>query len=478
MSFKPASILQLTLLGFILAAIPLALGLLNTKVQVDRLGESVQQAVKASIAAVESGRIISAQALNMERSALQYLVLGDDAILQRYENQRQSFQKEIERLSQMPGDPVLAARLQALKENEARLYQKLLLAPASEQGPNQGAHLQDDEQLAGLAAPIPFDVTTLVSRESQRINAETEALRRLLLWQALVLIPVALLIAVIFSFLIASSLRRLGRAIRRLGGGELAGPIRVRGPQDVRELGEQLDWLRRRLIALQEQKTHFLHHVSHELKTPLTAIREAAELLDEGITGKLLPEQAEVVGILRENSLQLQAQVESLLNFNRALSEDKLARRMPLDLSDLVQVALKKHELTLKARHMSVKLDLQAVKVMGDEEQLQTVIDNLLSNAIKYSPDDTQVSVSVRRENHQLILDVLDQGWGIDETDRRHLFEPFYQGKSPASGPMRGTGLGLSLVRRYLDLHGGAVELLDTPQGAHFRVRLPVCEEV
>jgi len=475
MSIRPASILQLTLLGFFLAAIPLALGLLNTMVQVDRLAEKVQQAVHASTSAVESGRLIAGQALNMERSALQYLVLGDDAILSRYESQRQQFLEEMERLLSLPRDEVLASRLEQLRENESRLYQKLLLAPA--QLADGKKRLREEEQLADLAAPIPFDVTALVSRESRRINEQIDSLRKLLLGQAVVLIPVALLVAVIFSVLISNSLRRLGRAIRQLGGGELSGPIRVRGPQDVYELGEQLDWLRRRLIALQEQKTSFLHHVSHELKTPLTAIREAAELLDEGIMGKLTPDQAEVTGILRENSLRLQTQVESLLNFNLALSEEKLSRKQPLDVSTLVPGAVKKHELTLKSRGMKVKLDLEPVKVNGDEKQLQAVIDNLLSNAIKYSPDGTQVSISLRRENHQAVMDVIDQGWGVAREDRQHLFEPFFQGRSPSTGPVRGTGLGLSLVRRYLDMHGGSVELLDRERGAHFRVRLPVWEE-
>ena len=476
MSIRPASILQLTLLGFFLAAIPLALGLLNTMVQADRLAEKVQQAVRESTSAVESGRLIAAQVLNMERSALQYLVLRDDAILSRYENQRQQFLEEMERLlSLLPRDTVLSSRLDQLRENEFRLYQKLLLAPARLADGEK--HLGKEEQLADLAAPIPFDVTALVSRESRHINEQMDSLRKLLLWQVAVLIPVALLIAVIFSVLISNSLRRLGRAIRRLGGGELSGPIRVRGPQDVYELGEQLDWLRRRLIALQEQKMSFLHHVSHELKTPLTAIREAAELLDEGIMGKLTPDQAEVTRILRENSLQLQTQVESLLNFNLALSEEKLSRKLPLDISTLVPAAVKKHELTLKSRGMKVKLNLEPVKVNGDEKQLQVVIDNLLSNAIKYSPDGTQVSISLRRENHQAIMDVIDQGWGVAREDRQHLFEPFFQGRSPSTGPVRGTGLGLSLVRRYLDMHGGSVKLLDKEQGAHFRVSLPVWEE-
>ena len=181
MSIRPASILQLTLLGFFLAAIPLALGLLNTMVQVDRLAEKVQQAVHVSTSAVESGRLIAGQALNMERSALQYLVLGDDAILSRYENQRQQFLEEMERLlSLLPRDTVLSSRLDQLRKNEFRLYQKLLLAPARLVDGEK--RLREDEQLADLVAPIPFDVTALVSRESRHINEQMDSLRKLLLW--------------------------------------------------------------------------------------------------------------------------------------------------------------------------------------------------------------------------------------------------------------------------------------------------------
>ncbi|HEC06833.1 MAG TPA: HAMP domain-containing protein, partial [Thiolapillus brandeum] len=384
MSFKPATILQLTLLGFILVAVPLTLGLINTQLQVDHLATRMQKAVLTSAQAVESGRLIATQALNMERSALQYLVLKDTNIRNRYEEQRKSFVREIRRLLDLPLDEALSTRLQKLQEHEARLHQRLQQDnEASDSGKEQ---LDENEQLSMLAAPIPFDVTALITAESRRVNEQISAVRRLLLWQAAALIPLALLIAVVFSLLVSRPLRHLGGAIRQLGAGEFNAPIQVRGPQDIRELGEQLDWLRQQLAALNEQKMQFLHHVSHELKTPLTTIREGAGLLQDGITGELTAEQQEVVQILHDNSLQLQSHVERLLDFNLALSQEHPPEQKRVELSALVEAAVDNRQLALQSRHIKVHMQLVPVSVTGDARQLRSVIDNLLSNAIKFSP--------------------------------------------------------------------------------------------
>ena len=472
MSFKPATILQLTLLGFILVAVPLTLGLINTQLQVDHLATRMQKAVLTSAQAVESGRLIATQALNMERSALQYLVLKDMNIRNRYEEQRKSFVREIRRLLDLPLDEALSTRLQKLQEHEARLHQRLQQDnEASDSGKEQ---LDENEQLSMLAAPIPFDVTALITAESRRVNEQISAVRRLLLWQAAALIPLALLIAVVFSLLVSRPLRHLGGAIRQLGAGEFNAPIQVRGPQDIRELGEQLDWLRQQLAALNEQKMQFLHHVSHELKTPLTTIREGAGLLQDGITGELTAEQQEVVQILHDNSLQLQSQVERLLDFNLALSQEHPPEQKRVELSALVEAAVDNRQLALQSRHIKVHMQLVPVSVTGDARQLRSVIDNLLSNAIKFSPAGGEIHIRMQRKNQQLQLDVIDEGAGIPKEDRPHLFEPFFRGKLPASSPVRGTGLGLSLVKRYLHLHGGTITLVDSVKGAWFRVTLPL----
>lgn len=472
MSIKPATILKLTLLGYILVAIPLTIGLLNTMLQVDHLAAQMQKAVHNSTQAVESGRLVSTQVLNLERSALQYLVLHDQGILSRYQNQRGPFIQEIQRLLSLPLDAALADRLRQLQEHENRLYQRLLFT--ADEAVTEEEKLRDEEQLSNLAAAIPFDVTTLVSRESRRMNQQINDVRQLLLWQTAALIPLALFIAVVFSFLISKPLRRLGAAIRQLGAGEFDTSIQVKGPQDIRELSKQLDWLRQQLAALNEQKMQFLHHVSHELKTPLTTIREGAGLLRDGIAGELSQEQQEVVQILHSNSLQLQSQVEDLLNFNLALSQERPPERKSVDMASLITAVVNKHRLTLRSRNILVDTALSPFFVDGDERQLQTIVDNLLSNAIRYSPDNSGIQIRLFRQNQRLVLDVIDKGVGIPTADRPYLFDPFFQGKSVSNGPVSGTGLGLSLVKRYLHLHGGAIELMDSTRGTHFRVRLPM----
>ena len=129
----------------------------------------------------------------------------------------------------------------------------------------------------------------------------------------------ALAIALAFTRFIVRPIAELDASIRQLGSADFTRPIKVRGPEDLRYLGEQLDWLRRRLTELEAQKNRFLRNVSHELKTPLTALREGAELLNDGIAGALAPQQQQVVAIMRDNSVKLQRLIEDLLDYQRAL---------------------------------------------------------------------------------------------------------------------------------------------------------------
>ncbi len=111
-------------------------------------------------------------------------------------------------------------------------------------------------------------------------------------------------------------LRTLDRAISELGSGTLSSPIVVSGPQDLERVGRQLEWLRGRLLDLAQERSRFLRHMSHELKTPLANIREGTELLMDGAVGELDGNQREVTGILRENGIKLQRLIENLLSFS------------------------------------------------------------------------------------------------------------------------------------------------------------------
>ncbi len=133
----------------------------------------------------------------------------------------------------------------------------------------------------------------------------------------------------------------IDNAIRQLGGADFSNPISVRGPEDLRYLGRRLDWLRRRLEEFETQKSRFLRHVSHELKTPLTALREGAELLNDQVAGPLAPPQRQVVSIMRDNSIKLQRLIEELLDYQRALHAAASLEVKPVVLEALVAEAVK-----------------------------------------------------------------------------------------------------------------------------------------
>jgi two-component system sensor histidine kinase GlrK len=135
-------------------------------------------------------------------------------------------------------------------------------------------------------------------------------------WQLVALVPVALFLVIGATILILKPIRQIEGALHRLGEGDFTRPVSVSGPRDLEALGRQLDWVRMRLVELEEQKTRFMRQVSHELKTPLSAIREGAELLGDGSVGALSQDQLEVARILRQNALRLQRLIEDLLNYH------------------------------------------------------------------------------------------------------------------------------------------------------------------
>jgi two-component system sensor histidine kinase GlrK len=233
--------------------------------------------------------------------------------------------------------------------------------------------------------------------------------------------------------------------------------------------------MRTRLLEVEQEKNRFLHHISHELKTPLTAIREGAELLNERVVGNLNAQQSEIAAILRDNTVELQKLIENLLDFNVASSRVSQLHVEQIALNDLIESVLADHKVAMLARQLVPDVSLQPVQMDGDRAKLQTLVDNLLSNAVKFSPEQGQLRVHLERQDGQAVIEVADAGPGIPGQERRRIFDAFYQGSSSGSGHVRGTGLGLAIAREYAQAHGGYIEVIDSEdQGACLRVVLPM----
>jgi two-component system sensor histidine kinase GlrK len=289
-------------------------------------------------------------------------------------------------------------------------------------------------------------------------------------------VGIAIALAIVFATLIARPIRQLDLAIRQMGSADFTHAIEVTGPQDLRYVGQRLEWLRGRLSELEEQQARFLRHVSHELKTPLTAVREGAELLRDDVGGKLTPEQRDIVRIVRDNTLSLQKLIEDLLAYQQTRAMEPAALG-PVALPDVVARVVREQRLAAVARMITFDTKIEPATVIGDAEKLRTIIDNLLSNALKYSPRNATVRLNVTAKDGFAVLDVVDEGRGVALADRKRIFESFYQGPAPVDGRIKGSGLGLAIAREYALAQGGTIEVAgraDGKSGAWFRLSLPL----
>ena len=467
----PRSFLGLLVTGFLLVAMPLAGALLYSAWNTQRLAELSRSAVYNAAQAARGSRALVNRIASIERLAQQVALLPDPGLVQDYERLHAGFRQLSAELARLPLDGEQLAALRRTIGEEQALYE--LLSGASGTLPDAAAVSEKVSDLAESAHEVQAISYRVADGEVERLRAAAEGVQRRLLQLVLATIAVALAFALALPRFIARPIAELDAAIRQLGGADFSRPIRVSGPQDLRDLGERLDWLRQRLTELEAQKNRFLRHLSHELKTPLASLREGAELLNDQVAGPLAPPQRAVVGIMRDNSIKLQKLIEDLLDYQRALHAAASLEVRTVRIDALAREVADAHRLAALAKAQRVVLDLAPVAVEADAEKLRSIIDNLLGNAIKFTPAGGSISIATREAEGGVVVEVIDSGPGVPAIEREAVFESFFRGRAKAGGRVEGSGLGLAIAREYVEAHGGRIALLAEGPGGHFRVTLP-----
>lgn len=469
---RPRSLVGLMLVGFALVALPLVVAIVRAVLHVERLEQQSRALVEQGVRVARHGENLVSQVNQMERNARQYQVLGDPALLNVYQQRQDRFMDTLDELAALHVAEATENRVRALRDASRAITEAL----------NRGAPQSDAlaqamdrfQTMDELTQAINEQGTEYLDRELQDLQQNTADARRMLALQSALAIPAALLLALVFTVLINRPVRQLQRGIRRLGSGDFDEPVGVSGPPELTVVGETLDWLRQRLRDLEEEKSRFLRHMSHELKTPLASLREGSELMLDGSLGRLEGTQREVAELLRANTLELQQMIGNLLDFSAWQERTARLNTSAVDVTALARKVAGRHRLAVAARELDIEVAGEPVRAVADRDKLSTALDNLVSNAVKYSPDRGTVEVRVRRDDGCAVIDVIDQGPGVPAEDRERVFDPFYRGRTRHAGPVKGTGIGLSVVMECIRAHGGTIEILDSTTGAHFRARLPL----
>lgn len=279
-----------------------------------------------------------------------------------------------------------------------------------------------------------------------------------------------ILAALLAGWLVARNglrpVRRLTTAVERIAVTEDLTPLRVEGDDEVARLATAFNQMLLALGASRDRQRRLVADASHELRTPLTSLRTNLDLLRQAEGNSALPAAArlELLDDVRAQIEELSALVGDLVELAR--DEPTTRTVAEVDLAEVVDRALTR--VRRRAQQVSFDVDLEPWRVVGDANSLERAVTNLLDNASKWSPSEGTVTVRLS----QGMLTVDDEGSGIAESDRPHIFERFYRAEE--SRAMPGSGLGLAIVRQVIDRHGGQIEVSQAPSGgARLAVWLP-----
>jgi two-component system sensor histidine kinase BaeS len=269
------------------------------------------------------------------------------------------------------------------------------------------------------------------------------------------------------SFVVARSItrpiRRVAAATRALAADESHEPLPTGGTTELASLAEAFNQMTEQLAASREAERNFLLSVSHELKTPLTAIRGYSEGLADGAFD---PDEA--ARIISLEAGRLERLVRDLLDLARMNRSEFSVQSEPVDLAEIAREAVRRHEAAARGFGVTLAAEGGEAWVDADADRVLQVVSNLIENALRETPEGG--SVIVRAEPDRMI--VKDTGPGISAEDVPHAFERFYlYDKADKNRPL-GSGLGLAIVRQLADAMGGSVTVQSGPGGTTFEVRL------
>ena len=362
------------------------------------------------------------------------------------------------------------ARYEAAVEEERRLLKQRQRAEAIRLGETEARSLADQ---VGRSLE---DLVAATHRGAEEARAEAALLEQRTWTGVLVALGCALGLGLGATAVLANRLTRrlrvLSEATAAVAAGSFREPIPERGDDEIAAVAHSFNAMAANLRQLDQLKESFLATVSHELRSPLTSMREAAHLLHEEVAGTLNPKQTRLVAIIGASTERLLRLVNQILDLSRLRAGRLPLARRTLDLTQVAERGVNELRPQAAEGHVSVSVERvgQNFEAAVDEDKLVQVVVNLVANAIRFTPAGGRVAVRVVDAGPEVELHVEDTGVGIPAAALPRIFDMYQQAHSQSGG----TGLGLAIVRGVVEAHNGRVTVESQEgKGSRFTVLLP-----
>lgn len=286
----------------------------------------------------------------------------------------------------------------------------------------------------------------------------------------LVSVFIGTLLAAIGGSYFLQPLRSLTEATQEVASGNFDVQVAVGGTEEFERLAASFNEMTKELSSIETLRNDFASNISHEFKTPVVSIRGYAKRLKKD---QLTERQNEYLDIIIAETERLSQLSQNVLLLSNLESSDRVSEKTIYFLDEQIRKCILMLDPLLDKKQLELDVHLESVKVSTNEEMMNHLWINLLGNAIKFSPEGAKIGVSLQSGGDHAQISIFDEGIGMDENVKAHIFDKFYQGD--ASRATNGNGLGLSLVKRILQLVGGEIAVESAPgQGTCFTVTLPV----
>ncbi|OAB32461.1 hypothetical protein PMSD_15845 [Paenibacillus macquariensis subsp. defensor] len=316
------------------------------------------------------------------------------------------------------------------------------------------------------------------------LNGETYALFIMPVFSDLITLPKVLItfLVIIFSagsliFLIASRflikpIRSMTTATEKMSRGDFEVELNLNRKDELGTLAQSFDRMARELKQIEQMRQDFVSNVSHEMQSPLTSITGFAKALRDGVVSG--DNRARYLDIIAAESERLSRLSDNLLHLASLESEHHPFEPKTFALDEQIRKNVVALEPQWSNKHITIELELPIVKIVADQDQLSQVWTNLLGNAIKFTPEGGKIHVGLRYRKNGVNVTIADTGIGIPLENLEHIFERFYKADRSRNRSRTGSGIGLAIVKKIIELHGGRIQVHSTPgKGTTFEVIVP-----
>jgi two-component system, NtrC family, sensor histidine kinase GlrK len=359
---------------------------------------------------------------------------------------------------------------------------KPLIIARKVQKSNYQAYITDREQ---IARKIDLKLRNLARVSTEDRNSKLQQSKDMLTQLANVYsisVGIAIILVIVITFINARNInlpiKLLGEKTKEVAGGKFGDPLKIFSPPEIKELADAFNMMCDRLKELDQMKIDYISHLSHALRTPLTVIKEASSMLQEGVFSKSPEKQEELFVLVKAECDRLISSVTRLLDLSQMEAGNMFFSFQPSDIHPIIEKSVLKLSPLIRKKEIDITLEIpQDIPLLKmDGERIEEVFENLLSNALKYTREGGQITISARNssENHTVEISVSDNGIGIPEDGLTQVFDKFKR-VDDGRGSIMGSGLGLAIVRHIINAHGGKVWVKSKEgEGSTFTFSLPL----